>query len=158
MTDEVTRGSRGMNDEAPAGADPYTAYDDFSLPSYVGLPSFQKLPWVTDADDLAARRPDVAIVGAPFDDAVSHRPGARFGPRAIRQASYHSGAVNSLQLDIEPYDWIDVVDAGDAPVTPMDIHRGHAVIERKVFDVASSGAIPIILGGDHSITFPSATR
>ena len=52
-------------------------------------------------------RPDVAIVGAPFDDAVSHRPGARFGPRAIRQASYHAGAINSLQLDIEPYDWLE---------------------------------------------------
>ncbi len=124
MTDEVTRGSRGMNDEAPPEADPYTAYDDFTLPSYVGLPSFQKLPWITDADALASRAPDVAIVGAPFDDAVSHRPGARFGPRAIRQASYHSGAINSLQLGIEPYDWLDVVDAGDAPVTPMDIGRG----------------------------------
>ncbi len=157
MTDEVTRGSRGMNDEAPAGADPYTAYDDFSLPSYVGLPSFQKLPWVTDADELAARKPDVAIVGAPFDDAVSHRPGARFGPRAIRQASYHTGAINSLQLDVEPYDWLDVVDAGDAPVTPMAIERGHDVIRRKVLEVARSGAIPIVLGGDHSITFPSAS-
>ena len=83
MTDETRRGARGMNDESPPGADPYTAYDDFNLPSYVGLPSFQKLPWVTDADALAARAPDVAIVGAPFDDAVSHRPGARFGPRAI---------------------------------------------------------------------------
>jgi len=157
MTDETGRGPRGINDEAPVGADPYTAYDDFTLPSYVGLPSFQKLPWVTDAAALAERRPDVAIVGAPFDDAVSHRPGARFGPRAIRQASYHAGAINSLPLGIEPYDWLDVVDAGDAPVTPMDIERGHAVIRRKVLDVARSGAVPIVLGGDHSITFPSAS-
>ncbi len=157
MTDERSRGPRGINDEAPEGADPYTAYDDFTLPSYVGLPSFQKLPWITDAAALAERRPDVAIVGAPFDDAVSHRPGARFGPRAIRQASYHAGALNSLQLDIEPYEWLDVVDAGDAPVTPMNIERGHDVIRRKVLDVARSGAIPIVLGGDHSITFPSAS-
>ncbi|HET8778115.1 MAG TPA: agmatinase [Candidatus Limnocylindria bacterium] len=121
------------------------------------MPSFQKLPWITDADALARERPDVAIVGAPFDDAVSHRPGARFGPRAIRQASYHAGAINSLQLGIEPYDWLNVVDAGDAPVTPMDIERGHAVIERKVRDVTRSGAIPIVLGGDHSITYPSAS-
>ena len=156
MTDE-TRRANGMNDEAPPGADPYDAYDDFNLPSYVGLPTFQKLPWVPDAAELAERRPHVAIVGAPFDDAVSHRPGARFGPRAIRQASYHSGAINSLQLDIEPYDYLDVVDAGDAPVTPMDIDRGHEVIRRKVLDVARSGAVPIVLGGDHSITFPSAS-
>ena len=157
MADEDRREVSGINDEAPPGADPYTAYDDFNLPAYVGLASFQKLPWVTDADALARERPDVAIVGAPYDDSVSHRPGARFGPRAIRQASYHAGAINSLQLDIEPYDWLNVVDAGDAPVTPMDIERGHAVIERKVWDVARSGAVPIVLGGDHSITFPSAS-
>ena len=156
MTDDDRRAS-GMNDEAPPGSDPYTAFDEFDLPSYVGLPSFQKLPWVTDADRLARRRPDVAIVGAPFDDAVSHRPGARFGPRAIRGASYHSGSINSLQLGIEPYEWLDVVDAGDAPVTPMDIERAHLVIEQKVHEVAESGAIPIVLGGDHSITYPSAT-
>jgi agmatinase len=157
MADEDRRDPSGINDEAPPGADPYTAYDDFNLPAYVGLPSFQKLPWLTDADALARERPDVAIVGAPYDDSVSHRPGARFGPRAIRQASYHAGAINSLQLDVEPYDWLNVVDAGDAPVTPMDIERAHAVIERKVFDVARSGAVPIVLGGDHSITYPSAS-
>src|SRR5919106_968182 len=157
MTDDVIRGPRGMNDEAPPGADPYSAYDEFNLPSYVGVPSFQKLPWVTDAAELTARGADVAVVGAPFDDAVSHRPGARFGPRAIREASYHTGELNSLQLEVEPYAWLDVVDAGDAPVTPMDLERGHAVIERKVLEVARSGAVPIILGGDHSITFPSAT-
>jgi agmatinase len=156
MTDENGR-PRGKNDEAPPGSDPYTAYDEFDLPNYVGLPSFQKLPWISDAAALAERRPDVAIVGAPFDDAVSHRPGARFGPRAIREASYHTGSINSLQLGIEPYEWLDVVDAGDAPVTPMDIERGHAVIERKVADVMASGAVPIVLGGDHSITYPSAT-
>jgi agmatinase len=156
MTD-VNGRANGINDEALPGNDPYTAYDEFNLPSYVGLPSFQKLPWVTDADALARRRPHVAIVGAPFDDAVSHRPGARFGPRAIRAASYHAGWINSLQLGIEPYEWLDVVDAGDAPVTPMDIERGHHVIEQKVLEVASSGAIPIVLGGDHSITYPSAS-
>ncbi|MEP7082136.1 MAG: agmatinase [Chloroflexota bacterium] len=156
MTDE-SRAPRGINDETPTEGDPYTAYDDFNLPTYVGLPSFQKLPWVTDADELRRRRPDVAIVGAPFDDAVSHRPGARFGPRAIRQASYHAGDVNSLQLGIEPYAWLDVVDAGDAPVTPMNAERSRAVIRRKVLDVARSGAVPIVLGGDHSITYPSAS-
>ncbi|MGZ8480847.1 MAG: agmatinase [Candidatus Limnocylindria bacterium] len=156
MTDE-SRAPRGINDEAPSEGDPYTTYDDFNLPSYVGLPSFQKLPWVTDADELMRRRPDVAIVGAPFDDAVSHRPGARFGPRAIRQASYHSGDINSLQLGIEPYAWLDVVDAGDAPVTPMNVERSRAVIRRKVLEVLRSGAMPIVLGGDHSITYPSAS-
>ena len=148
---------RSRNDEALPAPAPYVAHDDFELPSYVGLPSFQKLPWIPDAEELARRRPDVAIVGAPYDDSVSHRPGARFGPRAIRQASYHSGSLNSLQLGIEPFSWLDVVDAGDAPVTPMNIERGHETIRRKVLEVAGSGAVPIILGGDHSITFPAAS-
>ena len=154
------RSSRQPNEESgppPGSTDPYTEYDDFNLPSYVGMPTFQKLPLVTVVDALRRRRPDVAIVGAPFDDAVTHRPGARFGPRAIRAASYHAGSINSLQLDVEPFEVLDVVDAGDAPVTPANMERGHAVIRRKVHDVASSGAVPIILGGDHSITFPCAS-
>src|SRR5690349_21935088 len=116
-----------------------------------------KLPWITDAAELAARKPDVAIVGAPFDDAVSHRSGARFGPRAIRKAQYTSGSVNSLQLDVEPFEVLDVVDAGDANIVPAWIERAHALIYRKVHEVAATGAIPIVLGGDHSITWPSAT-
>jgi agmatinase len=157
VKDSAGRHHPAPNDEHPPTGDPYTAYDDFNLPSYLGSTSYQKLPLLTDAAALAERRPDVAIVGAPFDDSVSHRPGARFGPRAIRAATYHSGYLYSLQLDVEPFDVVDVVDAGDAPVVPMDIERGHAVIRRKVLEVASTGAIPIVLGGDHSITFPSAS-
>ena len=136
---------------------PFEAYDDYDLPMYVGLPTFQKLPWIADAAALAARRPHVAIVGAPFDDAVSHRPGARFGPRAIREAQYTTGSIHSLQLGNEPFEILDVVDAGDANIVPAWIDRGHAFIYRKVLEVASTGAIPIVLGGDHSITWPSAT-
>jgi agmatinase len=135
----------------------YATYDDFDLPTYVGAVSFMKLPWITDAAELAARKPDVAIIGAPFDDAVSHRSGARFGPRAIRQAQYTTGSVNSLQLDVEPFEVLDVVDAGDANIIPAWIERAHALIYRKVLEVAKTGAIPIVFGGDHSITWPSAT-
>lgn len=134
----------------------YEAYSDFDLPTYVGMPTFMKLPWVPDAAELRARRVDVAVVGAPFDDAVSHRPGARFGPRAIRVANY-ARALNSLQLDVRPLEVLNVVDAGDANITPMWIGRAHAMIFRKVLEVAASGAIPIVLGGDHSITWPSAS-
>jgi agmatinase len=111
---------------------------------------------VADPGELAARRVDVAIVGAPFDDAVSYRPGARFGPRAIRAATYTQGTY-SLQLDVEPFEVLDVVDAGDAEVTPAWIERAHALIFRKVREVTETGAIPIVLGGDHSITWPSAS-
>jgi len=135
----------------------FDTFDDFELPTYVGPVSFMKLPWVTDPAELRRREVDVAIIGAPFDDAVTHRPGARFGPRAIREAQYTSGSINSLQLDVEPFEVLKVVDAGDANIVPAWIERAHALIYRKVLEVASTGAIPIVLGGDHSITWPSAT-
>ena len=136
---------------------PFETYEDFDLPTYVGLPSFMKLPWVPDPAELRARNVDVAIIGAPFDDAVSHRSGARFGPRAIREAQYTSGSIHSLQLDVEPFEVLTVVDAGDANIVPAWVDRAHAMIYRKVREVAATGAIPIVLGGDHSITWPSAT-
>jgi formimidoylglutamase len=135
----------------------FTVYDDFDLPTYVGPTTFSNLPWITDPAELKARNVDVAIVGAPFDDMVSHRSGARFGPRAIREAQYSTGSLNSLQLHVEPFEVLTVVDAGDANIVPASWQRGHAMIYRKVREVAATGAIPIVLGGDHSITWPSAT-
>ena len=135
----------------------YETYSDFDLPTYVGPTTFMNLPWITDPAELTARGVDVAIIGAPFDDAVSHRPGARFGPRAIREAQYTTGSIHSLQLGIEPFEHLTVVDAGDANIVPSWIERAHALIYRKVAEVAGTGAIPIVLGGDHSITWPSAT-
>ena len=135
----------------------YDTFDDFDLPTYVGPSTFMNLPWITDPDELRTHGVDVAIVGAPFDDAVSHRSGARFGPRAIREAQYTSGSINSLQLGVEPFEVLTVVDAGDANIVPAWIDRSHAMIFRKVLEVAETGALPIVLGGDHSITWPSAT-
>jgi agmatinase len=134
----------------------YPEFEAAVGPAYLGSVSFCKRPLVEDASSLARRRADAAIIGAPLDDAASHRPGARFGPRAIRQASYTQGE-HSLQLDVEPFTVLDVVDAGDANVVPAWLDRGHAMIYRKVLDVAATGAIPIVLGGDHSITWPSAS-
>jgi agmatinase len=135
----------------------WEVYADYDLPTYVGPTTFSNLPWVTDPAEIARRGVDVAIVGAPFDDATSHRPGARFGPRAIREAQSASGALNSLQLGVEPFEVLAVVDAGDANIVPSWMERGHALIHRKVREVAATGAIPMVLGGDHSITWPSAS-
>jgi agmatinase len=134
----------------------YPTFDPPEVPNYTGSVSWCKRPVVEDAGALASRSPDVAIVGAPFDDGVSYRPGARFGPRAIRQATYTQGGY-SLQLDVAPFEILDVVDAGDADIVPAWLERGHAMVFRKVLEVASTGAIPIVLGGDHSITWPSAS-
>ncbi len=158
MAERPHDADRAAGFAAPNGWDgEYEIYGDFDLPTYVGPVSFMKLPWIGDPVELRARRADVAIVGAPFDDAVSHRSGARFGPRAIRQANYASGSIHSLQLGNEPFEVLDVVDAGDANIVPAWIERGHALIYRKVREVAATGAIPIVLGGDHSITWPSAS-
>ena len=135
----------------------FEVFADFDLPPYVGPSTFSNLPWITDPAELRRREVDIAIIGAPLDDMVTHRSGARFGPRAIREAQYSVGSLNSLQLDVRPYDVLNVVDAGDANIVPALPERGHAMIFRKVFEVAEAGAIPIVLGGDHSITWPSAT-
>ena len=136
--------------------DEFDEFADADLPAYVGLPSFHKLPWCPDDASLEASRAQVAIVGAPYDEGTSARPGARFGPRAIREASYLSGDIWSIPLQVDVLKVLRVVDAGDAPVVPSRPDRAHRVIQEKVRRVASMGAIPVVLGGDHSITLPSA--
>jgi agmatinase len=141
------------------GEDEFTEYSGSDLPYYSDWRgSFEKLPWATDDEAIRAAGAQVAIVGAPFDEGVSSRPGARFGPRAIRMAPTAWGAdyAWSIQLDTEPYANMTVVDAGDAPVVPTRPERALRVIHEKVLRVARAGAIPIVLGGDHSITYPSA--
>jgi agmatinase len=96
---------------------------------------------------------DVAIVGAPTDDLVSDRPGARFAPRAIRAASCPPGP--HLEVKVDAFQVLRIVDYGDAPVVPADAAASHAAIERVVGEVVDAGAIPIVLGGDHSITEPN---
>jgi agmatinase len=119
-------------------------------PDYAGLLSFCGLPYTEDQADLEGV--DVAIVGAPLDELVSERPGARLGPRAIRAASAIPGP--HLETGIDPVTALRAVDYGDAGVLPADPKRSHAAIEATVADVAAAGAIPIVLGGDHSIAEP----
>src|SRR6188768_19615 len=119
-------------------------------PDFAGLLTYGGLPYTQDAAELAGV--DVAIVGAPTDDLVSDRPGTRFGPRAIRAASCPPGA--HLEAGIDGMSVLRVVDFGDAPVLPADPVRTHAAIETLVSEVLNAGALPIILGGDHSIAEP----
>ena len=131
----------------------YPSFGPTEAPGYAGPVAYCGRPVITDTAALRRRAPDVAILGIPFDDRVSYRPGARFGPRAIRQATSTSGG-HSLALGVEPFRVLDVVDAGDADIVPAWPERGHAVAFHRVLDVMSSGAVPMILGGDHSITWP----
>jgi agmatinase len=119
-------------------------------PDYAGLLTFAGMPYTQDAAELDGV--DVAIVGAATDDLVSDRPGARFGPRAIRAASCPPGP--HLEARIDWNEHLRVVDFGDAPVVPADPAGSHVAIERLVREVVGRGAIPDVLGGDHSITEP----
>ena len=120
-------------------------------PDYAGLLTFGTLPYTQDPAELAGI--DVAIVGAPTDDLVSDRPGARFGPRAIRAASCPPGP--HLEAKVDPMAELKLVDYGDAAVVPADAAATHDAIERTVGEVVAAGAIPIVLGGDHSIAEPN---
>ena len=124
--------------------------------THEGLATFAKRPFVPDAAGLDDWRPDVAVVGAPFDVSTTHRPGARFAPRALRAAAYDPGTY-SIDLDVELYEWLTVVDHGDALCPHGQTERSHAAIRERVRAVASRGIVPVVLGGDHSITWPSAT-
>ena len=121
-----------------------------------GLSTFGQQPFVPDLDDLDRWQPDVAIVGAPFDLATTNRPGARFGPRAIRTAAYEPGTYH-LDLGGEIFEELRVVDVGEAHCPHGDTATSHANIRQRVHEVARRGIVPIILGGDHSITWPAAT-
>ena len=122
-------------------------------PDYAGFLSFGGAPLAQEPEDLAGV--DVAVLGAPTDDLVSDRPGTRFAPRAIRAASCPPGP--HLAAGVDAFAELRIVDYGDAPVVPADPGRSHAAIAGLVGEVVDAGALPITLGGDHSITEPCVT-
>jgi agmatinase len=134
--------------------DPLERWKEYGeKPDYAGPLSFGGAPYTQDPAELA--RVDVAIIGAPTDDLVSDRPGARFAPRAIRAASCPPGP--HLEVGLDAFAELRIVDFGDAPVIPADAGRSHSAIQEMVRDVLAAGALPIVLGGDHSITEPEVT-
>lgn len=124
--------------------------------SYLGPATFGMRPLLTEPEQLDEWQPDVAIVGAPWDDNTTNRPGARFAPRAIRANAYGPGTYH-LDLGIEMFDHLEVVDYGDAITSHGMWELSKAAIYQRVKEVASRNIIPIIIGGDHSITWPAAT-
>lgn len=108
---------------------------------------------------VAELGPDgVAIMGAPLDWGTSYRPGARFGPASVRDADYlePDGRRPHLDTGIDPLQVLGVVDLGDVEVVPGYIDEGIVAIRQVVSSVAAAGAVPIVIGGDHTITFPDA--
>jgi formimidoylglutamase len=124
-------------------------------PAYSGLPTFLRRDYADRPSDLDELRPDVAVVGAPWDDSVVFRPGARFGPRAVRQAIYLRSFFH-VGEQLDPFAHVATIDYGDADCVPSLVEPSHAAIGAKVSEVAGRGVIPFVVGGDHSITYPSA--
>ncbi len=123
---------------------------------FVGISTFAKRPICTDWNELKA---DCAILGAPFDFGTQFRAGARFGPRAIREASTlfsfgHAGAYDHEDdVTYLPGD-VEIVDMGDADIIHTDTIKSHANIEYGVRKILEAGALPVVLGGDHSVNIP----
>ena len=123
---------------------------------FVGISTFGKRPYVSDWSAIEA---DVAILGAPFDAGTQWRAGARFGPRSVREASTlfsfgHAGAYDHEDdATYLPGD-VRIVDIGDADIVHTDTGASHANIERGVRAILDAGALPVTIGGDHSINIP----
>lgn len=122
---------------------------------FVGISTFGKSPYQPDWEAIDA---DVAILGAPFDFGTQWRPGARFGPRAVREASTlfsfgHAGAYDH-EDDVTYLEDVRMVDIGDADIVHTDTIRSHANIEFGVRAILKAGALPVVIGGDHSINIP----
>jgi agmatinase len=123
--------------------------DPQEVPRFAGISTFMRTAHVTELETEPA---DVAVVGIPFDDATTYRPGARFGPRAIRAASTLLKPYNPvLETNLEA---IELVDHGDVPTVPGYIERTFEEIEERIGYVLDCGATPAVLGGDHSTTLP----
>ncbi len=123
---------------------------------FVGISTFGKRPYVSDWDKIDA---DVCVMGAPFDFGTQWRSGARFGPRGVREASTlfsfgHAGAYDHEDdATYLPSD-VQIVDIGDADIVHTNTEKSHANIEAGVRAILAAGAMPVVIGGDHSINIP----
>ena len=119
------------------------------IPRFAGPSTFARLPELCDVSHC-----DVAIVGIPFDAGTSYRPGARFGPQAIRQASRHLRTQYHPAYDTEPFAEQQVADAGDISCNPYNIEKAVLEIQKAVTDLLGKVDRVISLGGDHTIALP----
>ena len=122
------------------------------LPHYAGITTFLKAPYVEDVRTCGQY--DVAIVGAPHDSGTTYRPGTRFGPRGMRAISTLYGPY-SFELGVDLRESITMCDLGDIFTIPGNIEKSFDQITKAVSHVYASGAFPVVLGGDHSIGYPT---
>lgn len=135
-----------MTSRRPTSAKTFRPVSTREVPRFAGVPTFLRLPVHDDPNDV-----DVMIVGAPFDGGTTYRPGARFGPRGVRMASALTrGYQPTHNLDL--FEHLRCADGGDIACVPMSVERSLAAIEARVAAIAGAGAVPALVGGDHTIT------
>jgi agmatinase len=122
------------------------------LPHFAGINTFLKAPYVENVREVG--RFDAAIIGVPFDGGTTYRPGTRFGPQGMRRISALYTPYN-YELGVDLREQMTLCDAGDVFTIPANLEKSFDQISRAVSHVFSSGAMPVILGGDHSIGFPT---
>ena len=122
------------------------------LPHYAGINTFLKAPYLEDARRCGEY--DVAVLGVPLDAGTTYRPGTRFGPQGMRQISALYGTY-SFELAVDLRETITICDLGDVFTIPGNIEKSFDQIDKAVGHVYASGALPVVLGGDHSIGYPT---
>jgi guanidinopropionase len=120
----------------------------FQSPRFGQIATTMLLPAVSSPAHL-----DVAIVGIPYDGGTSYRTGARFGPRAIREQSSLIRTWHPV-LKVHPFERLRIADCGDVDVVPISIERTFEVVTNRISEILAAGAIPLSMGGDHSVTLP----
>ncbi|MBN4077359.1 agmatinase [Sulfobacillus acidophilus] len=130
----------------------YTPLDGKVYPRFSGVKTFFRLPLLQDEKQLDEI--DVALLGAPFDGGVSFRPGARFGPEAIRSISSLGRGYNPAS-QVHIFKKLKVADVGDVAVVPQSIEQTHKAIAGQVGNLLKHDCLPIVVGGDHSTTIGS---
>src|SRR6516225_6342862 len=124
-------------------------YDPMKEPRFTEIATFMRAPLAAALDNV-----DIGLIGVPTDLGVTNRPGARHGPREIRNASSLMRGFN-LGLGVSPYELCRVADLGDVPLSHRyDLERQNADIEAFYRQVKAAGVLPVSAGGDHSITYP----
>lgn len=126
-----------------------TDRSQMSLPRYSGIPTFMRVPFCTSLEAV-----DIVLAGVPFDGGVTARPGARYGPREIRNMSSMTRAIHHVSR-FNPFEVCGVGDIGDVPFTDLfHLERSHEDIRRFFEPVFAAGKLALSAGGDHSITYP----
>src|SRR6185503_2219659 len=123
--------------------------DSGKSPRFAQPATFMRLPYQTDLAGV-----DIAMLGVPFDSGTSYRAGARLGPREIRAQSSLIRPYSYFQK-ISPFETLTIVDAGDVDAPPVGIEQAYAAIDAGVTRILDAGALPLVVGGHHSISLPA---